>query len=151
MDGHPMSSRLARRLWYQILRKEHQMPQLTHVGRVMVSVSDQDAAIAFYTENLGFSLTADIPFAGTERWVEVTPKGGGTTLALVPPRGGFQEGTMTGIALDSPDVRADYEELKQKGVDVDAELMGGDGTVPLMFFFRDQDANTLLLVADPEA
>jgi hypothetical protein len=29
--------------------------------------------------------------------------------------------------------------------------MGGDGTVPLMFFFRDGDANTLLLVDAQEA
>jgi lactoylglutathione lyase len=122
------------------------MAQLTHVGRVIVPVSDQDAAIAFYTENLGCSLTADVPFAGTERWVEVTPKGGGAALALATPPGGFQGATMTGVALDSPDVRGDYEELKQNGVDVDAEMMGGDGTVPLMFFFRDQDGNTLLIV-----
>lgn len=124
------------------------MAKLTHVGRVMVPVSDQDAAIAFYTENLGFSLHADVPFGDGERWVEVKPQGGDTTLALVPPRGGFQGGQMTGVALDSPDVRGDYDELKGRGVDVDAEMMGGDGVVPLMFFFRDQDSNTLLLVED---
>jgi hypothetical protein len=54
---------------------------------------------------------------------------------------------MTGIAFASPDPRADYE-LKEKGVDVDAELMGGDGTVPLLFFFRDHDANQLMIVED---
>ena len=48
---------------------------------------------------------------------------------------------MTGIALDSTDPKADHAALKAAGVDVDAELMGGDGVVPLMFFFRDQDAN----------
>jgi hypothetical protein len=53
---------------------------------------------------------------------------------------------MTGIALESPDPRADHDELQGKGVDVDAELMGGDGTVPLLFFFRDLDGNTLMIV-----
>jgi hypothetical protein len=53
---------------------------------------------------------------------------------------------MTGIALASADPRADHEELQETGVDVDAELMGGDGTVPLMFFFRDRDANQLMIV-----
>ena len=38
------------------------MPQVTQLGRVMVPVSDQDAAIAFYTSKLGFSLVADLPF-----------------------------------------------------------------------------------------
>ncbi len=51
------------------------MPKLMHVGRVLVAVSDQDAAIALYTETLGFSLTADVPFGEGERWVEVTPPG----------------------------------------------------------------------------
>jgi len=53
---------------------------------------------------------------------------------------------MTGIALATADARAVHEELKAKGVDVDAETMGGDGTVPLLFFFRDQDANSLMVV-----
>ena len=124
------------------------MPQITQVGRVMVPVADQDAAIAFYTDKLGFGLVADVPFGEGERWVEVAPPGGGPALALVPPRGEYQPGRMTGIALVSADPRADYDELKGTGVDVDAELMGGDGTVPLLFFFRDGDANQLMIVQD---
>jgi hypothetical protein len=53
---------------------------------------------------------------------------------------------MTGIALVSADPRADYQELKGNGVDVDAEVMGGDGTVPLLFFFRDNNKNQLMIV-----
>ena len=122
------------------------MPQITQVGRVMVPVSDQDAGIAFYTDRLGFSVVADVPFGEGDRWVEVAPKGGGTALALVPPQGDYQPGRMTGVALESPDPRADHAELQGKGVDVDGELMGGDGTVPLLFFFRDQDGNQLMIV-----
>lgn len=122
------------------------MPRITQVGRVMVPVVDQDAAIAFYTSTLGFSLVADVAFGEGERWVEVAPPGGGTALALVPPRGEYQPGRMTGIAFVSADPRADHAELREKNVDVDAELMGGDGTVPLLFFFRDHDANQLMIV-----
>ena len=124
------------------------MPRIKQVGRVMVPVSDQDKAIAFYTDQLGFSLAADVPFRDGERWVEVAPPGGGTALALVPPRGEYQTGRMTGIALGSPDPRADHAELQEKGVDVDADLMGGDGTVPLLFSFRDADGNQLMLVEE---
>ena len=108
---------------------------ITKLGRVMVPVSDQDQAINFYTTNLGFTVSADIPFGEGERWV-----------ALVPPQGEYQPGRMTGIALESPDPAAAHAELKDKGVDVDAEMMGGEGGVPLMFFFRDRDKNHLLLV-----
>jgi catechol 2,3-dioxygenase-like lactoylglutathione lyase family enzyme len=126
------------------------MPQITQVGRVMVPVADQDSAIAFYRDKLGFSLTADVPFGDGDRWVEVAPPGGGAALALVPPQGDYQAPRNTGIALTSPDPRADHEELTAKGVDVDAELIGGDGVVPLMFFFRDGDGNHLLLVQEQE-
>jgi catechol 2,3-dioxygenase-like lactoylglutathione lyase family enzyme len=122
------------------------VPQITQLGRVIVPVSDQDQAIAFYTSKLGFSLVADVPFGEGDRWVEVAPPGGGTAIALAPPQGEYQPGRMTGIALASADPRADHEELQETGVDVDAELMGGDGTVPLMFFFRDRDANQLMIV-----
>ena len=122
------------------------MLRITKMGRVMVPVSDQDSAITFYTDTLGFSLVADVPFGDGERWVEVAPPGGGTAVALVPQRGDYEPGRMTGIAFESVDARADHAELKGKGVDVDDELMGGDGTVPLLFFFRDHDANHLMIV-----
>ena len=96
------------------------MPRITQLGRVMVPVADQDAAIAFYTDKLGFSLAADVPYGDGDRWVEVAPPGGGAALALVPPRGDYQPGRMTGIALESADPRADRGQLEAKGVDFDA-------------------------------
>jgi catechol 2,3-dioxygenase-like lactoylglutathione lyase family enzyme len=125
------------------------MSGITQVGRVMVPVADQDAAIAFYTETLGFELTADVPFGDGDRWVEVAPAGGGAALALVPPRGEYKAGRNTGIALDTADAAAAHEELRAKGVDVDDELMGGDGTVPSLFSFRDHDGNSLMIVQSP--
>src|SRR3954453_14715111 len=110
------------------------MAQVTTLGRVMVPVSDQDEAIDFYKSRLGFSVLVDTPFGDGDRWVEVAPPGGGASIALVPPRGDYQPGRNTGIALVSSDPRADHAELSEKGVDVDAEMMGGDGTVPLLFF-----------------
>jgi len=124
------------------------MAHLTSLGRVLVPVADQDQAIAFYTQKLGFTVTMDQAFGEGDRWVEVTPPAGGAAVALVPPQGSYQPGRMTGISLGSHDARADQTELAGKGVDVDSELMGGGGGVPLMFFFRDQDENTLMLVEE---
>lgn len=119
---------------------------ISQVGAVIVPVSDQDRAIAFYTEKLGFQTRADIPFGGGERWVEVAPAGAATAIALVPPREGQSTGVETRVALSSTDVDADHASLKAKGVDVDDVMRMGD-PVPPMFFFRDQDANTLFVVA----
>ena len=121
------------------------MSEITNVGRVLVPVEDQDEAIAFYTDKLGFTLTADVPFGEGSRWVEVSPSEGSTAVALVPPQGEYQPGRMTGIGLVSADPKGVHAELKAKGVDVDDEILGGDGTVPLLFFFRDNNGNQLLL------
>jgi catechol 2,3-dioxygenase-like lactoylglutathione lyase family enzyme len=95
----------------------------------MVPVADQDEAIAFYTTKLGFSVAADVPFGESDRWVEVAPPGGGAAVALVPPQSDFPTNRMTGIALESADPAADHAELRARGVDVDSELMGGEGGV----------------------
>lgn len=124
------------------------MPKITQIGRVLVPVTDQDRAIQFYTQKLGFTVVADVPFGNGDRWVEVAPPHGGTSIALVPPQGEYQPGRMTGIGLESSDARADHTDLASAGVDVDAEVLGGDGTVPLLFFFRDTDENQLM-VAQP--
>lgn len=121
------------------------MPHITTVGRVLVPVTDQDEAIAFYTKTLGFTLVADVAFGEASRWVEVVPPGGGTAIALVPPQGSYEPGRRTGISLSSSDPRADYDHLKAMGVDVDEHIMGGDGTVPLLFFFRDNSKNQLMV------
>jgi catechol 2,3-dioxygenase-like lactoylglutathione lyase family enzyme len=126
------------------------VPKVSQLGRVIVPVSDQDAAIAFYTEKLGFTLTADVPYGEGDRWVEVAPPNGGAAIALTRGMGEFQPGRETGIALTSSDPKADHEELKSNGVSVDDELMGGDGVVPLLFMFRDRDGNGLMIVEEGE-
>ena len=128
---------------------EQTSTQIKSVGRVMIPVSDQDKAIDFYTGTLGFETRADIPFGEGDRWVEVGPPGGEAAIALTPERGDeWRTGVMTGIALTTDDVEGAHADLRERGVDVDDEVMGGDGTVPPMFFFRDQDGNHLLLVKD---
>jgi catechol 2,3-dioxygenase-like lactoylglutathione lyase family enzyme len=122
--------------------------RISNIGRVMVAVSDQDEAIDFYVEKLGFEKRADTPYGenDSERWVEVAPPGSEAAIALVPPRGDAQPGGWTAIALSTSDIDEDYAALKDRGVDVDPEIMRGGGAVPPMFWFRDQDRNVLLLV-----
>jgi catechol 2,3-dioxygenase-like lactoylglutathione lyase family enzyme len=120
---------------------------ISQVGTVMVPVSDQDAAIDFYVEKLGFEKRSDMPFGNGDRWVEVAPAGAATTIALVTPREGDSAGIETRVAFSSQDVDADHASLKARGVDVDAEVMRMGDPVPPMFFFRDQDGNSLLIVA----
>ena len=123
------------------------MANVDKLGRVIVPVSDQDAAIAFYTEKLGFTVSMDVPYGEGDRWVEVAPPGGGSGIALSTGMGEFQPGRETGIALTTSDARAAHDDLKSRGVEVE-EPMGGDGTVPLLFMFRDADRNGLMIVQE---
>src|SRR4051794_39204938 len=120
---------------------------ITQVGRVMVPVEDQDRAIEFYVEKLGFEKVADIPFGNGDRWVEVKPPQGVAALALVrPPEGrGDGPGGDTRVAVESDDIDAAHDALKSAGVDVDAEVPRRGDPVPPMFWFRDPDGNTLML------
>jgi hypothetical protein len=55
---------------------------------------------------------------------------------------------MTGVILSSTDIEATHAELRERGVDVDADIMSSADT-PSMFFLRDHDGNTLLIVGVP--
>ena len=121
--------------------------RINQVGRVMVPVSDQDNAIAFYTEKLGFEVRADIPFGDGDRWVEVGPAGGDdhdrARHARATSSSPAPTPTSRWTSTTSPATHAD---LKQAGVDVDDEIIGDGNPVPPMFWLRDQDGNILLIV-----
>ncbi len=120
--------------------------RISQVATIIVPVSDQDRAIEFYTRTLGFEKRADIPMGEAMRWVEVAPQGAATTIAIVPPREGEPTGVQTRVAFGTDDIDADHASLKAQGVDVDEEVSRMGGTVPPMFWFRDQDANSFLIV-----
>ena len=120
---------------------------LTQVGRVCVTVSDTDRAIDFYVGTLGFEKVVDVPMGDAGRWVEVSVAGTPTTIALAPPPPGQTAGgSQTGICLDTSDVDADHAALKEAGADVDDEVTRWGGPVPPMFWLRDPDGNSLIVV-----
>ena len=70
-----------------------------------------------------------------------------TTIALAPPPQGTEAGgSQTGICLDTSDVDADHATLKEAGVDVDETVSRYGDPVPPMFWLRDPDGNSLMIV-----
>jgi lactoylglutathione lyase len=108
----------------------------------MFTVADQDAALAFYTEKLGFEVRADTRFGehGEMRWLEVAPPGSHARLALNPPMGGTPGGSSIGVETD--DVIGD--------IDLDPAPMQTPGA-PLLFMMRDPDGNHIAVVESPQA
>ena len=120
---------------------------ITKVGRVCVTIADTDRALDFYSGTLGFEKVVDEPMGPDMRWVEVQVSGAETTIALAPPPQGQEAGgAQTGIILDTTDVDAAHAALKEAGVDVDDEVTRFGGPVPPMFWLRDPDGNSLIIV-----
>lgn len=126
--------------------------RVSKIASVIIPVSDQDRQIEFYVDKLGFEKRLDLPFGGQYRWVEVATGDAETTIALAPPpQDGSTGGRETGISLYSDDVDGYHAQLKANGVDVDAEVSRMGGPVPPMFWLRDPENNTLMVVGESES
>ncbi len=122
---------------------------ISNLGVAMFTVADQDAALAFYTEKLGFEVRGDDRFGddGEHRWLEVAPPGSTARLALNPPMGNQPGGG--GIGVETPDVLGEHARLSAiGGIDIDPEPMRTPGA-PLLFMMRDPDGNNIAVVEAP--
>jgi predicted enzyme related to lactoylglutathione lyase len=116
------------------------------IGLVMVPTNDQDRSIEFY-ESIGFEKRTDVPFGGAYRWVEVYPPSGSAGIALAPPRPGDDvKPKELGISLTTADVDATHAEMRSLGADVDEQVMRMGDPVPPMFWFRDPEGHSLMVV-----
>src|ERR1700748_1686159 len=131
------------------------MPEtgLKEVSLVCIPCPDQERALDFYVGKLGFEKRTDTPFGGGYRWIEVYPPNGTAGIALAPPPPGSdaKDGIDTGITITTDDVDATHARLKEAGVDVDPEVARYGDPVPPMFWLRDHDANSLIVVQTPSA
>ncbi len=120
-----------------------------------IFVEDQDKALAFYTNKLGFVKKEDIPM-GQYRWLTVTSPEGVEGVELVlepmgfPPARTFQkalfEAGIPATAFLTSDIKAEYERLKKAGVVFRSEPQNmGPVTVTL---FEDTCGN-LINLAQP--
>ncbi len=117
------------------------------IATVIVPVADQEKAVDFYVKKLGFEKRVDVPFGDGYHWIEVALGNETTTIALAPPPQDVAVGQReTGISLQTDDIDAYHARLKQAGVDVDAEVSRMGEPVPPMFWLRDPEGNTLMVV-----
>lgn len=99
-----------------------------HLELVAVIVDEYDAAIAFYTDVLGFDLVEDSPSETNDgrpkRWVVVRPPGAQTGLLLAQADGEIQRGAVgeqwarrVGLFLRVDDFEAAFERMRAAGVE----------------------------------
>ena len=97
------------------------MPQ--HIASVTLLVDDYDEAICYFVKTLGFSLRTDDDRGNDNRWVVVTPSGGGASIRLSAAREqrqrdaiGAQAGGRVLIVLMTDDLERDVAAYQARGV-----------------------------------
>jgi predicted enzyme related to lactoylglutathione lyase len=133
---------------------------MIRIANAQLWVHDQDEALAFYTQKLGFEVRADVtvPEMGDFRWLAVAPAGQpGVSIVLMPIPGPpvldpdtaeqvrqlMAKGVAGTIFLTTDDCQASYEELRARGV----EFVDEPQEVPygIDSSFRDPSGNHLRL------
>jgi predicted enzyme related to lactoylglutathione lyase len=111
---------------------------------VSIPVRDQDKALEFYTQKLGFTVFTDQPFNDRQRWIELSIPGAPTGIVLFTPNGQEDRiGSFTGVSLFSDNVQQTYEQLAAKGVEfVKPPKTEAWGTSSI---FKDPDGNQFVL------
>ncbi len=111
---------------------------ITGIRTVSIPVDDQDAALRFYVEALGFTPLRDNPTPHGGRWIELAPGHEGVVVTLEPAAPDVARGAI-GIRFTTDDAEAAHARLHAAGVDTD-EILRWPG-IPAMFAFRDPDGN----------
>jgi lactoylglutathione lyase len=127
-----------------IMAKPATTNRITNIRTIGVPVADQDKALDFFVDTLGFETRVDVLMPGMPvRWIEVAPPASSVTIALVA-HVKLPTVVETGIRFVTTDAEADHADLVAQGVEAD-EILRWPG-VPAMFAFRDPDGNGYELV-----
>ncbi len=133
---------------------------MIRIANAQLWVHDQDEALAFYTEKLGFEVRSDVtlPELGNFRWLAVGPPGQddfGVVLMAIPGapvmdeqtqeevRNLMSKGFAGTVFLTTEDVHADYEALKSRGVEFTDDLQ--ERPYGIDSGFRDPSGNSIRL------
>jgi catechol 2,3-dioxygenase-like lactoylglutathione lyase family enzyme len=114
---------------------------------VSVPVSDVDRAKAFYTEKIGFHADHDHRVGDGLRFVQLTPPGSACSIAFGVGIVDTPPGSVQGLQLVVPDIRAAREELVARGAEVSEVQEFPWGS---FVFFSDPDGNGWAVQQLPE-
>lgn len=109
-----------------------------------IAVSDQQRALEFFTEKLGFKVQTDQPFDDKQRWIELAIPGATAKLVLFTPPGHEDRiGGFSNVTFYADDVEHTYKQLVEKGVEFTEPPKTADWGTSAMF--KDPDGNIFLI------
>jgi len=111
---------------------------------ISIPVTDQNRALDFYTDKLGFTIITDQPFDEKQRWIELRVPKAETRVVLFTAEGEEKRiGTMMNMSYECDDIDKTYQELKARGVEFEGtpqEQPWGTYTM-----FKDSEGNRFVL------
>jgi catechol 2,3-dioxygenase-like lactoylglutathione lyase family enzyme len=116
---------------------------ITDIYAVGIPVSDQDSAVKFFVDTLGFEKRLDARVGDSFRWITVAAPGASASVALIASR---KTGADTGIRFVVPDAEIEHAAMRERGIEV-GNLLRWPG-VPPMFEFKDPDGNRFEIVEE---
>lgn len=120
---------------------------ITHMKFASIPVRDQDRALKFYVEKLGFKVETDVSMGDRQRWIKLsTPEGKTRVVLFTFPEHEDRIGTFSNVVFATKDVQKTYEQLHQKGVEfIGKPTVESWGTYVQ---FKDPDGNLFVLSSE---
>ena len=120
------------------------MKMTTEVKSVTLPVADQDRALRFYVDVLGFELRVDVEAWPGARYVEVVPPGSEVGLVLLPS----DSPLPLAVRMGTSDAEVAYARLQEAGVALHKEEVLRMEGAPPMFYSSDPDGNGLVYLEE---
>jgi lactoylglutathione lyase len=118
---------------------------MMRVSFVNIPVSDQDRALKFYSEKLGFEVITDVAYGPDQRWIQLLPPGAETGIVLFTPPGQEDRiGTFQNMAFICEDVEGTCKTLQERGVEFVEPAKRSDWG-GMQAIFKDPDGNVFVL------
>ncbi len=122
---------------------ERDVMSICRVDTVSIPVTDQNQALQFYRDVLGFELVRDHAENQQTRWVQLVPRGAETTISLVKPFAGMEAGGVQGLVVQTHDIQSTHQELSSRGVALSEIITMMEGRFAT---FNDPDGNGWVLI-----
>jgi predicted enzyme related to lactoylglutathione lyase len=117
---------------------------INRIKFVSIPVADQNRALDFYTEKLGFTIITDQPFDEKQRWIELRVPKAETRVVLFTGNGDEKRiGTFMNMSYECDNIEETYETLRKRGV----EFEGPPQKQPWGTYttFKDSEGNSFVL------
>ena len=119
INGHRFLAQYCVHIWTASRARNYvRLTMIKQIKFISIPVTDQNRALDFYTEKLGFTIITDQPFDEKQRWIELKVPKAETRVVLFTAEGEEKRvGSMMNMSYACDDIQKTYDELSKRGVE----------------------------------